>query len=570
MKPQKLVLAVLLVALFAGCGGQAPPPPAATPASTQPTGVIVSKAPISTVENELKKLAPVTLTADVTQLPASETEALKKLVKAAKLMDEIFLRQVYKENVEIREALQGSTDPQDKTYLELFTIMFGPFDRLENDKPFINNTPKPPGANFYPEDMTKEEFSSWVQEHPQDKEAFESNFTVVRHGEAGLFAIPYSTEYKEFLEPAVQLLQEAADTTSDPTLKKYLTSRAAAFVSNDYFQSDMDWMDLAGPIEFVIGPYEVYEDELFGYKASFESFVTIVDEAESKKLAVIGKYLDDMERNLPIPDQYKNFHRGKSSPIKVVEEVFTAGDTKAGIQTTAFNLPNDEKVREAKGSKKVMLKNVAKAKFEKCWIPIANIILSEKDLANISFDSYFNHMLMHEVSHGLGPGNITLADGTKTTVNKALKELYPTIEECKADVLGLYNMRYLIEKKVLPQELAPVMYSTYLGGMFRSIRFGIDEAHGGGVAIQFNWMMQHGAFVLDGPGRFTVEPKKCEEAIRSLAEKLLLIEAKGDYERAKELIDAYKVMTPIMADAVDRLKNVPVDIRPVYPFAEDL
>jgi hypothetical protein len=448
--------------------------------------------------------------------------------------------------------------------------MSGPFDRLEDHKPFINNVPKPLGANFYPEDMTKEEFLSWVQSHPQDKDAFESNFTVIRRPEKALTAIPYSAEYKEFLEPAAKLLQEAAETSSDPTLKKYLASRAAAFSSNDYFQSDMDWMDLSGPIEVVIGPYEVYEDRLFGYKASFESFVNVVDEAESKKLAEIGKYLNDMERNLPIPDQYKNFQRGKSSPIKVVDEIFTAGDTKAGVQTTAFNLPNDERVREAKGSKKVMLKNVAKAKFETCWIPIAHTILSDKDMANVSFDSYFNHMLLHEVSHGLGPGNITLPDGSKTTVNKALKELYSTIEECKADVLGMVNMKYLLEKNVLPKELAPVMYSTYLGGMFRSIRFGINEAHGGGVAIQFNWMTEKGAFLLDGPGKFTVDPQKCEEALTDLAQQLLLIEAKGDYDGAKILIDRYKVMTPIMADAIDKLKDVPVDIRPVYPFAENL
>jgi hypothetical protein len=418
--------------------------------------------------------------------------------------------------------------------------------------------------------MTREEFQNWVKAHPEDKNEFESNFTVIKKDGVALMAVPYSVEYKDLLEPTATLLREAADLTSDPTLKKYLVSRADALLSNDYFQSDMDWMDITGPIDPVIGPYEVYEDKLLGCKAAFEAFVTVVDPVESEKLAKVGTRLFDLERNLPIPTQYKNFERGKTSPIKVASEVFSAGDTKAGVQTTAFNLPNDERVREAKGSKKVLLKNVAKAKFEKCWIPIANEVLQKKDLAKVSFDAYFNHTLLHEMSHGLGPGNIVMPNGVRTTVNKALAELYSTIEECKADVLGIYSTPYLIGKKVVPANLVPYLYPTYLGGMFRAVRFGIGEAHGGGVAIQFNWMMEKGAFKVDNEGRFTVDPRKCEKEIRDLAATLLLIEAKGDYQGARKLIEKYRVMTPVLEKALKKLEHIPVDIRPIYTFEKQL
>ncbi|MCJ7812705.1 peptidase, partial [bacterium] len=297
--------------------------------------------------------------------------------------------------------------------------------------------------------------------------------------------------------------------------------------------------------------------------------VCVVDHEESQKLETIGNYLNDMEANLPLPNQYKNFERGTSSPIKIVNELFTAGDTKAGIQTTAFNLPNDERVREAKGSKKVMLKNVMDAKFEKCWIPIVNTILAEKDLNRVSFDGYFNHVLMHEISHGLGPGNITM-DGRETTVNKELKELYSTIEECKADILGILNTQFLIDKKVLPKELENTLYASYLGGMFRSIRFGIGEAHGGGVAIQLNYCLDKGAFRIDKDGKFSVNNGRIKSSLRDLASETLLIQAEGNYEGAKQLVEKYRVVRPEVQSALNKLEHVPIDIRPIYPIENNI
>ena len=540
---------ILVPFLISGCGRK----------------IITEKARLEHVKVQLTKLAPVTLTYDLSYLPAEETQVIKLLVEASQYMDAIFLRQVDEANPLIQKELEKSKNPDDAIYLDFFKIMFGPWDRLDEDHPFINTMTKPEGANYYPADMTKEEFNAWIEAHPEDKEAFESEFTVIRRKGKDLRAIPYPEFFNDHVKPAADLLRQAAEITSDLTLKTYLTSRADALLSNDYYQSDMDWMDLAGDIEVVIGPYEVYEDNLFGYKAAYESFVCVVDHEESEKLKQIGKYLNDMEANLPIPDKYKNFERGSSSPIKVVNEIFTAGDTKAGIQTTAFNLPNDERVRETKGSKKVMLKNVMNAKFEKCWIPIVNTVLAERDLKRVSFDGYFNHTLMHEVSHGLGPGRITV-DGRETTVGKELKELYSTIEECKADVLGVYNAQFLIDKKVFPKELEKTLYASNLGGMFRSIRFGIGEAHGGGVAIQLNYYLDRGAFRVEKDGRFSVNDRKMKKAVRNLARELLLIQAKGDYDGAKQLIEKYRVLRPEVEAALDKLKDVPIDIRPVYPI----
>ncbi len=534
------------------------------------SSVIEDYADIQYVKGQIAKLAPVEIAVDPSLLNENDKAVLAKLVEAAKLMDEIFLRQVYSRNVAIREALQQGSNPDYPTLLTYFTINFGPFDRLNHDEPFINlKHKKPGGANFYPEDMTREEFEAWIQAHPEDEEAFTSNFTIIRREGDRLVAIPYSRAYREFLEPAARLLKEAAALAQNPSLKKYLNSRAEAFLSNDYFQSDMDWMDLKDhKIEVVIGPYEVYEDALLGYKASFEAFITIVDPEESAKLRKVNQYLQDMELHLPIPDKYKNLHRGSTSPIVVVQEVFTGGDTKAGIQTTAFNLPNDERVREAKGSKKVMLKNVAHAKYDKCWIPIVNIVLDPKDLQRVSFDAYFNHVLMHEMSHGLGPGTITV-NGRKTTVNKELKETYSTIEECKADILGVYNLAYMVEKGVFPKEMKAQAYSSYLGGIFRSVRFGINEAHGGANAIAFNYLMEKGGFEYNPQTRkFRVNDAKVEGAIRDLAHDLLMIQATGDYEGAKRFIQKYRYLSPEMQDALNRLKDVPVDIRPVYTIEQ--
>lgn len=524
---------------------------------------------ISMLKEKIAKFIPVEIKYDKNILTDREKIVLDKLVQASMLIDTIYLGQVYAKNYDIKNELLKKTDEISKLQLELFDIMFGPFNRLEDDKPFIGTDKKPLGANFYPADMTKEEFENWIKQHPQDEKLFTSELTVIRRQNGKLVAIPYSEYYKEPLTKISNLLKEAAEYADNPSLKKYLLSRALAFLSNDYYQSDMDWMDLKNHnIEVIIGPYEVYEDGLFNYKASFESFVTIKDPVETKKLEVFAKYLSDIEKNLPLDDKHKNYQRGSESPIVVANEVFTAGDTKAGVQTLAFNLPNDERVRKAKGSKKVMLKNVHEAKFEKLLKPIAEIVLDPSELQYVTFDAFFNHTLMHEMSHGVGPGFITI-NGRQTEVKKELKETYSTIEECKADILGMYNNIFMIEKGVYPKEMEKQTWVTFLAGAFRSMRFGISEAHGGGNAIIYNYLLGKGAYVYDEKNqKVSVNFEKIFPALKELANLILTIQAEGNYQGAKDLIEKYAVSSPSMQVLTKKLESLPVDIKPVFEIEE--
>jgi hypothetical protein len=531
------------------------------------------------LKEKIAKFVPVNINYDESLLNDREKIVLEKLYRTSKIIDEIFLEQVYSKNDQIKSELmtgiKGNSfhdrEKKPALQLELFNIMAGPFDRLEDDKPFIGTDKKPLGANFYPEDMTKDEFEKFVKNNPKEEKAFTSEFTVIRRDNGKLIAIPYSEFYKDKLTTASNLLKEAAEYSDNPSLKKYLLSRADAFLSNDYYQSDMDWMDVKdNNIEVVIGPFEVYEDGLFNYKASFESFVTIKDPVESKKLEVFAKYLTDIEKNLPLEDKYKNFSRGSESPIVVANEVFTAGDTKAGVQTLAFNLPNDERVRQAKGSKKVMLKNVHEAKFEKLLKPIAEIVLDSEQLKYVTFDAFFNHTLMHEMSHGVGPGFI-IVNGKNTEVKKELKDTYSTMEECKADILGLYNNIFMIEKGVYPKEMEKEIWVTFLAGAFRSMRFGIGEAHGGGNAIIYNYLLEKGGFVFDeSTKKVRVDFEKIYPALKELANLVLTIQAEGNYNGAKEIIAKYAVNSPTIEVLRKKLESLPVDIKPVFEIESQL
>jgi hypothetical protein len=514
------------------------------------------------LNDKISQFSPTELSYDEAALTENQKQVILKIFQAARIMDDIFLEQVYSRNREIKEELMKKNETEALAY---FNIMFGPFDRLDHNKPFYGNFEKPKGANFYPEDMTKKEFETWIQEHPEDEESFTSEFTMIRRENGNLVAIPYSEYFKEPLGKAAQFLREAADYADNPTLRKYLETRADAFESNDYYESDMAWMDLKDhTIEVVIGPYEVYEDELFNYKAAFECFLTIRDADASEKLKVFGSFINEMEKNLPIPDEHKNFGRGSESPIVVVQQVYSSGDTKAGIQTIAFNLPNDERVREAKGSKKVLMKNLHEAKFKKQLMPIAQLILNEDELKNVTFDGFFNHVLMHEMSHGVGPGKI-IKNGQNTEAKKELKETYSTLEECKADVLGMYNNILMIEKGVYTREFEKEIWPSFLGGVFRSIRFGINEAHGAGNAIIFNYMYQNNAYIFDeATETLSINYDKVYDTLKSLATELLMIQALGDYEAAKTMIETYGKETEIISRIREKLTSIPIDIKPVY------
>ena len=369
-------------------------------------------------------------------------------------------------------------------------------------------------------------------------------FTTIRRGPDGRFAaVPYSVEYQGELALAASLLREAAELTTQPTLKHFLTTRADAFISNDYYASDVAWMELDASIEPTIGPYEVYEDEWFNFKAAFEAFITIRDEAESKQLQVFGSELQGLENALPIDASLRNPKLGALAPIKVVNVVFTAGDGNRGVQTAAFNLPNDERVVKEKGTKRVMLKNVQQAKFKVVLEPIAKVALPEAQQKDVSFDAFFTHILMHELMHGLGPHNIAVG-GRQTTVRQELKETYSTIEEAKADVSGLWALKQLADQGKVDKAIARTMYTTFLASSFRSIRFGINEAHGRGIAIQLNYFLDQGAFVVGPDGRFTVDEAKMVAAVTSLTRDIMTLQAEGSYAKAKALIDTLGVVRP--------------------------
>jgi hypothetical protein len=551
-----------------------------------------TKADIPDLEQLQKMIArftPTELRVDTSKLSAGDQKVLVKLIQAARLIDDIYMTQLWgAANHALHARLKKDTSPLGKARLRYFWINKGPWSDLDDHRAFLPGVParKPLGASFYPEDMSKEEFESWVKTLPEkEREQATGFYTVigpklVRENPPGQgrpsFAIfPFSTAYR--LQPAAQLLREAAALTDNASLKKFLNSRAAAFLSNDYYQSDVDWMDLNAPVDVTIGPYETYTDELFGYKAAFEAYVHVRDEAESAKLAFFAKHLQEIENNLPVEAKYRNPKIGGLAPITVVNEIFAAGDGNHGVQTAAYNLPNDERVVAEKGSKRVMMKNVQEAKFRSVLLPISRKVLSPEAQQDVSFDAFFTHIVAHELTHGLGPQQINL-DGRKTTVRLELKELYSAIEEAKADVTGLFALQFLLDQgqKVgiadgrPKEEIERKLYTTFLASAFRTLRFGITEAHGKGMAMQMNYLVDKGGFIAKPDGTFAVDFSKIKQAVRDLDRDLLTLEATGDYAAAKKMLSDLAVLRPEVKRAIDGLAAIPTDIEPIFVTAQKL
>lgn len=539
-----------------------PAPPAVVEAPREPT-------PEERLRAKIDQFVGVELTADVSGLPEPERQALAKLIEAARLMDPIFDRQAWAGNPALRAELEKDTSPLGLVKLDYFTIMRGPWDRQDHFAPFATDKPRPPGAGFYPEDLAADAFKKWVADHPQDKAAFESLVTVIGRQGDKLEARRYGTEYSEWLEPAARALEEAAGLTKSKSLKKFLLSRAKAFRTDDYYQSDKDWLDVDSVVEVTIGPYETYEDELLGLKATFEAFVTINDPKASEALAKYKKYLPDMEQHLPIPDEVKT-KRGSASPIRVVDLVFTAGDARKSVQTIAFNLPNDERVRAEKGAKKVLLRNLIEAKFDTIMKPIGAQVLRPEQAELLSGEAFFLQVLFHELSHSLGPA-FTTKDGQKVDVRVALEASYSALEEAKADVMGVYNVLYMIEKGELPAQIRDKVLLSYFAGLFRSIRFGTAEAHGRGAALQINRFILAGAAIPESAtGKFQVDLPKLEAEITNLVRDICIIQHNGDKAAADNLLAEHGKVTPILEFALSKLAGLPVDIRPVYPLAGEV
>ena len=518
------------------------------------------------------RFAPVDIRVDLSGLAVGDKKALASLIKAARMTDALFMRQMWAGNEAMLLRLMEDTTPLGRARLDYFLINRGPWSRLDDNAIFIPDAPpKPEAANFYPSGATKSDVEAWVNGlEGRDRAAATGFFTTIRRDAGGKFAaVPYSLEYQGELAEMARHLRDAAAASPEPTLKEFLLARADALASNDYYASDVAWMKLDSAIEPTIGPYEVYEDGWFNYKAAFEAFITVRDDAETAKLDRFGSELQWLEDRLPIDPAFRRKKLGGLAPMRVVNVVFSAGDGNHDVQTAAFNLPNDERIVAEMGSKRTMLKNYQQAKFENTLVPISKVALGKEDQAYVDFEAFFTHILMHEVMHGLGPTN-TGSNGSGGGVRQAIKELYSTVEEAKADITGLWALQQLMDKGVIDRGGERRMYTTFLASAFRTLRFGMDDSHARGMAMQVNYLLDSGGFRVNTDGTFTLNLNKLKKGVTSLSRDLLTLQAKGNYDGGKRMMERLVVLRPEVKAVLDRLGDVPVDIRPRFVTADDL
>ncbi len=502
------------------------------------------------IDKLLSKYTEFTLTTDVSKFTDDEKAMLKHLINVAKVMDKMFWEQAYGKKDELLNKID---DPKLKQYT---IINYGPWDRLDGNKPFIKGIgPKPLGANFYPKDMTKEEFEK------ADIPDKESLYTMIRRdNEGNLRSISYHNFFKRDIHYAADLLNTASGFASDPDFKNYLRLRAKALKTDEYQLSDLAWLDMKNnKFDFVVGPIESYEDQLFGNKASFEAYVLVKDMEWSERLKKFAKFLPELQSGLPVPEKYKMEKPGRDVELNAYDVVYYAGDCNAGSKTIAINLPNDEEVQLQKGTRRLQLKNAMKAKFEKILLPIADQLIDPEQKSRINFDAFFANTMFHEVAHGLGIKNTITGKGT---VRKALKELHSALEEGKADMLGLYMVRQLHKKGQLTGDLKDY-YTTFMTSIFRSIRFGAASAHGRANLIRFNYFDEKGAFTRDNTtGKYKINYDKFEEAMDALSNKILTLQGDGDYDAVKAFVGKYGKMSDTLKKDLDMLdtKGIPVDV----------
>lgn len=558
-------LAFSVMLALNGCSDDAPQkdskPVEATPATAQTEDKLADEAKEEAVSeaNEASAseysrfdiYAPFTLTSDLSHLSDNQKEMIGVLIDAGKIMDKLFWQQSYGDKAALLAEID---DPKAKQFA---IINYGPWDRLDANKPFIEGyDQKNKGAEYYPDDMTVAEFESWEQEGKKGL------YSLVRRDDEGnLTLVPYSVAFKEELTKASELLKKAAELAEDDGFKKYLELRADALVTDNYQPSDFAWMDMkTNPVEVVIGPIENYEDQLFGYRAAFSTYVLIKDLEWSERLSRFAAFLPELQEGLPVEDKYKTEMPGTDSDLNAYDVVFYAGDSNAGSKTIAINLPNDEKVQLAKGTRRLQLKNAMRAKFDKILVPIADELIAEDQRQHITFDAFFANTMFHEVAHGLGIKN-TIND--KGTVRSALKDTASALEEGKADILGLYMISKLYEKGEIKEGELMDNYVTFMAGIFRSVRFGASSAHGKANMVRFNFFKDAGAFARnEETGQYSVNFDKMTQAMNALSEKILVIQGNGDYEAAKSLLDDQGIISEQLANDLNLLeeKQIPVDV----------
>jgi hypothetical protein len=548
------ILITCTALLFAFCGGK------------QESSMDVSEQQ-TRVRERIAMFADTEISADLSALSERERACLRKLVEAGKLADEIFWMQSSHDAVAVRDSLSGLTDDASKEFLKYVLINYGPYDRIFEGERFVGSGPerKPLGAGLYPPDMTREEFENFIMANPAQKAVFESQYSIVVRDDDGLKSIPYHQCYPQVYEMS-RLLLEASELADDPGLKKYLELRAKAVITDEYFDSDMAWMDLkTNNIDVVIGPIENYEDALFNYKTAYECAVMVKDPEGTKELQLFTSHIDAFEKALPIETKYTRASAGSGNILEVVNIVYFGGDFHAGVKTIAASLPNDPRVTEKKGGKKQMYKNLMEAKFDKIVLPIARKIFHAELHPFVDRKAFTSFVTLHEVSHTLGMPYVY--GKPDLSIRRALKDRYSAIEECKADVLGVYNNMVLLDEKIITREDLKKTVVTYVAGLFRSLRFGAEEAHGKANLVQLNWLIDRSAVKQEGE-LWSIDFDRFMPALTELAREVLMIEILGNYDGAGELLANYGVMTPVIEGTVARLGDIPRDLNTRYSIVQ--
>lgn len=512
-----------------------------------------------TIDQRLAKWKPVTMPAPA-NLSVRESRMVGKLVQASKLLDQAHWRQIDPAGYHL---YQTTADPKLK---RLLSINGSRFDLIDENRPFAGTTSMPPGRAFYPEDLTRAEIERYVKQHPNQKDALYSPYTVVRRKGKFLEAIPYHTAFKDLVDPMAQALRDAAALSGDPAFANFLRLRAAAMQSDDYYASDLAWVDLKDPkFDLIFAPYETHMDELLGIKGSYGASVLVCNDAESAKLRIFQKYVPDIQDALPLPAADRPSKRGHATPMEVCDAPFRAGDLYHGYQAVADNLPNDPRIHQEKGTKKIFFKNFLDARVKYVIVPVAQRIMDTTQARQVTGDAVMAGVLMHEIAHGIGPA-FARRDGKQTDIRESLGTLASALEEANADVVGMHGLQWLMDHGVLPKARATEYYASYLAHMFRSVRFGVAEAHGRAEMTEFNFLVQEKAIAQDAADRFRVEMQRIAPALAKIAKELLEIEATGDRARAENWFAKYDKMPSELTKALASTTDIPVDVAPTFAY----
>jgi hypothetical protein len=495
-------------------------------------------------------------------LSERELQMIHKLVAASQYLDNIYWRQ------SDPEALALYRSSKDASLRQLIMIHGSRFDLVDHHHPFTEAEPMPPGRGFYPKGLTRDEIEKYLKEHPAKRDEIYSPYTIVERRGTELVGRPYHEVFRPFLEPMTKALCEAADLSDDKQFSEFLHQRAEALLTDDYYRSDLLWLELHNPkFDVVFAPYETYLDDVLGVKASYGAAVLVRNEEESKKLAVYQQYVPDIQDALPLAAEDRPSKRGKIAPMEVMDAPFRAGDLRHGYQAVADNLPNDPRIHQEKGSKQIFFKNFMDARVNYVVLPIAKRLMRADQAAKASGEGYLAAVLLHEISHGLGPA-FARQSGRRVDIREAIGPVFSALEEAKADVVGMFGLKWLVDRGVLPKERLEEYYASYVGGIFRTLRFGTAEAHGRAEMMEFNYFSQEKAITRDASGRYAIDYARIPTAIAELAKEVLEIEATGDRTRAENWFRRYDVMPADLRSALDKATDVPVDIDPVYSFPE--